>query len=349
MHAASFVPKLLHKLPFCFRALILLACTFQIACTSLPAPERQAQLDAQSQALAEQLRQRWQTHPLLQAYEKHLRQEGGLAQRHALAGQTFLIVPGWLHQSQKTTGADLARQRLTLTALGAEVYLANVDENAAVEANAQIVLQDLQQLAQTHDSITVLSASKGGAEAALALSAMAQLMPATLLTRKSTHASASASAPIRSHWSQRIKAWVNIGGTLRGTALADHALDWRLCWLVSGFLVPGGSMEGIRSLSPKASAARHASLQLPAHLQVVNLLGIAKAQHISERGKQGYRLLSELGPNDGITLLDDALVESAPTVVLHGADHYFLLPDLDTHTTALALALAQTFNPSTAP
>ena len=108
-------------------------------------------------------------------------------------------------------------------------------------------------------------------------------------------------------------------------------------------------MEGIRSLSPRRSIARYASINIPPHVQVVNLLGIAKAQEISARGKDGYAMLSSLGPNDGITLLRDAIYEAAPTIVLRGADHYFLLPDLDLHTVALAIGLVQTLRAKDLP
>jgi hypothetical protein len=310
-------------------ACMLLLGMLLAACGSLPASERQALLDEQSQAIAEELQMQWHSHPLLQAYQRHLDQPVFSHETRELAGHLFVIVPGWLHQSNPSTGADLARQRAALQAMGASVYLANVQENASVEDNATRVLNDLQQLARSHDSIIVLSASKGGAEAALALTDISNYQYAP--------------------WTHRVRAWINIGGTLRGTALADRALDWRVCWLISSFAVPGGSMEGIRSLSTAQSVVRHASIKIAPHIQVVNLIGIAKVAEISARGKEGFAMLSDLGPNDGITLLRDAIYEAAPTVVLRGADHYFSLPDLDAHTKALAKALVQTLAASSQP
>jgi hypothetical protein len=309
--------------------LLACACSGLASCSSLPSGASQPLLDAQGAQLADELEDRWRHHPVLVGYTQALQSRNAALNDQSLAGHLFVIVPGWLHQSEPGTGADLARQRAALRALGAGVHVASVQENGSVEDNAVRVFNDLEQMARTHDSIIVLSASKGGPEAALALSELGQ----------ATH----------SAWAHRVKAWVNIGGTLRGTALADQALDWRVCWLISGFVVPGGSMEGIRSLLPERSRARYASVRIAPHVQVVNLLGIATAQQITARAKQGHALLSALGPNDGITLLRDAIKEDAPTVVLRGADHYFMLPDLDIHTVALAHGLVRTLKPTEAP
>ncbi len=265
--------------------------------------------------LARRLEQMAAADPLVMRYRALVAR--GDAQQVSLAGQTYVLVPGWLYRADPTSGADLEPQARLLRAAGARVIHAQTAENGSVEFNAAMLTQTLRRLSADGARVTVVSASKGGAEAALALALLAQ-------TGEASH----------------VHGWVNIGGTLRGTALADLALTWPACWFVEAAILPDRSFDGLRSIATAASARRVSELRLPSHVRVVNLIGLALSGQMSSRAQTGYRLLRRQGANDGITLLTDALAPSASTIALVGADHFFALPDIDVHTLAVAAALA---------
>jgi hypothetical protein len=166
-------------------------------------------------------------------------------------GTLFLFVPGWLYRTDPATGADLARTRALLSSRGADVALAATDENGAVERNAMLIAQQLRALHAESPArrVVLVSVSKGGAETALALS----------MLRDEPSAAA-------------VRAWVNIGGLLAGTALADIGASWPACWLVQLAVLPDASFEGIRSLSTQRSVERASRLQLPSHVLVVSYM-----------------------------------------------------------------------------
>jgi hypothetical protein len=63
------------------------------------------------------------------------------------------------------------------------------------------------------------------------------------------------------------------------------------------------------------------------------------ATQLSERGKMGYQLLKNRGPNDGLTLLADAVAPNSLTLVHLGSDHYLQAENIDTRVLALAHAV----------
>jgi hypothetical protein len=54
-----------------------------------------------------------------------------------------------------------------------------------------------------------------------------------------------------------------------------------------------------------------------------------------------FEVIAPHGPNDGLTLLADAIVPQGVTVVERGLDHYFSTPDLDRRIAALAAVLLE--------
>lgn len=274
--------------------------------------------DVASLLLWRQLERRAAKDALVVRYRHAL--ERGSASSDLLQGHVFLLVPGWLYRSDPHSGADLARQARVLQAHGARVLRVDADENGTVEANAARVAAAVRQTAaQASSRLTLVSASKGGAEVALALSSLEALGEAGA-----------------------VNAWVNIGGTLRGTPLADLALSWPACWFVQAVVLNDGSFDALRSMASKASAARAQALRGPARVPVVNLIGVPLSGQVSARARLGYRLLRGHGPNDGITALADALAANASTIALAGTDHFFQRPDLDRHTLAVAWAVTRT-------
>jgi hypothetical protein len=230
----------------------------------------------------------------------------------------ILFVPGWLYKSDSTTGADFARFRAHLSRHGARVALIETGENLSVEENAKLIEAQILRLAASRQQLILVSGSKGGPEVALALS------------------------NLRDHPAGRqVKAWLNIGGLLHGTRLADVGLSWPTCWFVYLAVLPDRSFEGIRSLSTAQSTTRLAAIQLPQDTLVVNYLGIPLSGQVSDQARGGYSRLKMDGPNDGLTYLAEAIAPNSVTIPELGVDHYFRRSDIDLKSLALARAIAR--------
>jgi hypothetical protein len=74
----------------------------------------------------------------------------------------------------------------------------------------------------------------------------------------------------------------------------------------------------------------------PPELPVINLIGCPLSHHLGTPfGRLRHRQMASLGPNDGLTLLRDALLEPGSVYPVWGADHYFRLPAIPTLLTRL--------------
>lgn len=231
------------------------------------------------------------------------------------AKSDYLIVfaPGWFYRSQPENGADFAKPRAALAQAGADTTLLGIDENGAVEHNAGLIAEQLRRLGHHGRKIILVSASKAGPEVALALTEMQQTDEA-----------------------HPIKAWVNIGGLLHGSALADRALTWPTRWYVKLFVIAGRSFDGIESLVTSTSIERARRTRLPPPLLIVNYVGIPLSGQVSERARTGYALLRAEGPNDGLTPILDEIMPGGIIIPELGLDHFYNDPDMPIKTVALA-------------
>ncbi|MEW5757375.1 MAG: hypothetical protein AB1810_13840 [Pseudomonadota bacterium] len=225
----------------------------------------------------------------------------------------IVFVPGWFYKSQPENGADFSQPRQALSAASARTILLDIEENGAVEHNGDLIANQLIRLSRGENNIILVSGSKGGPEAALALTTLHQM-----------------GVP------NSVKAWVNIGGTLRGSALADKALRWPLRWYVKLFVIGGGSFDGIESLTTTRSAERATRTSLPSDVFVLNYVGIPLSGQVSKRARFGYSLLREEGPNDGLTQIVDEIPSGSVTIAELGLDHFFADPAISLKTVALA-------------
>lgn len=232
-----------------------------------------------------------------------------------LARPDYLIAfaPGWFYRSQPENGADFAKPRATLVQAGADTTLLEVDENGTVERNAGLIAEQLRRVGRQGRKIIVVCASKAGPEVALALTELRQSGDA-----------------------QPIKAWVNIGGLLRGSTLADKALTWPTRWYVKLFVIRGRSFDGIESLATSMSIERAGRTLLPPNLLIVNYVGIPLSGQVSARARTGYALLRAEGPNDGLTPILDEIMNESITIPELGLDHFYNHPDMPIKTVALA-------------
>ncbi len=228
----------------------------------------------------------------------------------------LLAVPGWRYQSHPERGADLESVRRLARSLGMDHESVDTDEDGTVEANAAVIAERLR---APHDRpIVLFSVSKGSAEVARALELL---------------------APDPSDRRSRIAAWINVNGLIGGTPLADRLMKAPARWVVAMMLAArGGSMATIESMTTRERRGVRDRLQLPSDLLVVNYQAAPFADAVGAHALMGFWLLSHLGPNDGVSLLADALVADAITLIEPGTDHFLGLPDRDHRIEALLRA-----------
>jgi hypothetical protein len=231
---------------------------------------------------------------------------------------TILFAPGWFYETNPGTGAAFTAQRALLDRLGVDTRLIRVVENGTVEANAAIVADEIRRFADAGQPVILVSASKGGPEVAHALGHV--LAP-------------DETAPVQ--------AWVNVGGLLKGAPLADWASSWPNRWLAHAYywyqgLDPGAS---IASLTTGRSVARLERQTIPAHVLIVNFVGVPLSGHISAGAEFGYARTRRAGPNDGLTAIVDELAHGGPAILQVGLDHYYRDPQIDLKTLALAFTV----------
>jgi hypothetical protein len=242
--------------------------------------------------------------------------DGGIYSRapEALGSYLLVFAPGYGWRMDPSTGADFARQRLLLGRQGFRTHLIESDELGSVEANADLIAEALEQLANRHERMIVISTSKAGPEVALALG---ELVPEASLAR--------------------VRAWVSIGGLLRGSPLADRWGRWPRSW--AGWLIlksQGLDPAVISNLRTRKRTGVFERLRFPEHLLMVQYIGTPLSGQVGLSAWGRYRTMRRLGPNDGLTLLADELVPGGHVIAAIGLDHFYRHPAIDLKTLALA-------------
>ena len=221
-----------------------------------------------------------------------------------------LFMPGWAYQSNgHLTGADLRIPRQIVSDAGFENYLVPIPEAGSVSENAAILEAEIRRYG--HRKLIIVSASSAGPAVALALGREgADTTP--------------------------VAAWLNIGGVLRGAPIIDHFQGWTKSWILKiACWVEGWEYGDLKSLSRQESRPRFASLTLPPHITVVNYVGIPFSGDVTSFAENFYPILKKLGPNDGLTLITDALAPGY-TIMAIGSDHFVREdPAIDEKTAAL--------------
>jgi hypothetical protein len=295
---------------------------------TLPDRDFLAQLSARfspdfaSLYLAQRLAQEKVSRPIRALFERELaaiRRARTTADRQPPTRYSLLFVPGWDYaHTAAITGADFARPRRLLASVGFDNRLIEVPSNGSVETNAAAVARTLRDYAGSGRKLIVVSTSSAGP-------AVAQALGEILADENLCH----------------VHAWLNIGGLLRGTAIADHYMRWpRRWWSRLYAWLQGWPWEAIESMSVAPSRERFARLRLPAHVLTINYVGIALSGSVTSLARDNYTVLRSGGPNDGLTYAVDALVPDTATIVALGRDHYLAEdPELDLKTLALARTL----------
>jgi hypothetical protein len=235
----------------------------------------------------------------------------------ALKSYEVLFVPGFHYQTDKSSGADFSNQRRFFHELGVRVELLRTEEDGTVEENAAIIAANIKALRDTN--AILVTTSKAGPEVALALG--------KILAPDET---------------ARVKAWISVGGLIRGTPLADYATTWPQSWMVRlMFLYSRTGFQGIPSLKTTASWARMETIRIPARIMIVEYIAVPFSGEIYGGVKSRYVRLRKYGPNDGLTLLADELLPNGIAVIEPGIDHFYAAPDIEVKSVALANVVAE--------
>lgn len=234
-----------------------------------------------------------------------------------LKDHLIVFVPGLAYKEDTTTGADFARQRRLLDSLGVNHHLIETEEWGLSDTNAAIITSELRRICKIHSKIIIVSASKGGLETAIALGKL--LSPEETIP---------------------IKAWVSVGGILRGSPIADQYLCWPNCWFAQAMLwMKGKGISLVEDISHSKRSAEFQSLVFPQNVRVIHFVGAPLSTQISSEIESRYcSLISTKGPNDGLTTLPDEVTEDGIIISEIGLDHYFRDPNIDVKTIALACA-----------
>lgn len=227
-----------------------------------------------------------------------------------------VFVPG-LNYHDSSNGGDFARQRKLLQDCGINNELVRTGNWGFTNENAEIISDRLRLLSKKYEKIIVVSASKGGLETAIALGNL--LDPLDI---------------------KPIRAWVSVGGILKGSPLADQYLTWPKCWIAEvGLLFVRQNIEFVRDVSYAKRSADFASLHFPEHVKRIHFVGAPLSTDIHKRIRSAYCSIRDFGPNDGITPIADEITENGVVVSELGFDHYYQHPEIDKKTIALALTV----------
>jgi len=227
----------------------------------------------------------------------------------------ILFVPGWHYvENGHLTGADFAKPRELATNLGFENYLVALPPTGAVEEGANVLAAEITRRNRSGKKILLAGSSSAGPVIHLALG--------ELLDQKELSS---------------VKAWLNLGGILRGTPFIDYFEGRPQRWLFNLYIwFKGLDKQAILGMGTAPSRRRFSRLQLDSEIVVINYMGIPLSGQLSQYSGTGYRMLSSDGPNDGLALLTDAIAPGSLTVVALGSDHFLAEdPEIDKKTVAL--------------
>jgi hypothetical protein len=265
-----------------------------------------------------------QTQRNLEAKETFLRKyelvkQGHLDLREASRRYKVALIPGLFYRSKPETKGDLREVKATLEGEDFEVVSIPILEAGTVVQNARIIADFLKNEQPGKKEIILVSASKGGPDTIYALG--------NLMDKEDT---------------KKISIWFSVGGALRGSFLADRWTRLPYRWLTAVIgLFKGFSTDMVASLSVQESTKRMEQIQIPAHVRVVHFVGVPLSGTVIDEVRSSYKELRSYGPNDGITLLPDEIVEGSTVITAMGLDHWYRDPDLKHKILALVATTTQ--------
>jgi hypothetical protein len=244
------------------------------------------------------------------------------AVRNGLRGYKLLFIPGFHYLTDPTSGADFANQRKLMRELGLDVQLAATEEDGTIEQNAEIIARIVRSESRYHSKLILVSTSKSGPETALALG--------RILGPGETNS---------------VKAWISVGGLIRGTFLADRVTTWPKSWIAQSiFSLEKVDFRSLAGLTTRVSRPRMNSIRLSRRILVLEYVAAPLSGNIADDVRGRYTYLRKYGPNDGLTLLADELLPGGVTIIEPGLDHFYRDPEINLKSLAIANLVAEELN-----
>jgi hypothetical protein len=136
---------------------------------------------------------------------------------------------------------------------------------------------------------------------------------------------------------ENVRAWINIGGILHGTPIADEYLTWPKSLFASLLILfKGGNKQMIEDIGYAKRNETFQSLRVSPHIKVIHYVGVPLAHQVSSEIEGRFCDMLEYGPNDGLTPVADELTPNGLIIADLGLDHYYRDPEIDRKTFALA-------------
>jgi hypothetical protein len=219
--------------------------------------------------------------------------------REGGAAGPVLIVPGLVWESYPELGADGALVLEVARRVGFAAERIPVSGRGTLTANAQTILRYL--AGYPRRDAWLISVSKGSADLRFAMSGRFGAFP----------------------W-DKFAGWVNLCGSPNGSDLAAlltsgwlRRLSARVLCLSSR--IPFEAMLEISSQHPSWRGVAAPPTGFP----VINIVAMPLRWHLSRMLEARHRMLSMLGPNDGVVLCANAFLSHGLIYPLWGHDHYF--------------------------
>ncbi|MGA3088495.1 MAG: hypothetical protein ABSD75_07765 [Terriglobales bacterium] len=217
------------------------------------------------------------------------------------ADTKLVIVPGAFHRENPRSGSDGHVVREQARRMGWRVDMIPLASTGSVVENAQTICRWLGQ--QRDSRIVLASVSKGGSDLKMALHQLGA-----------------------ERAFEPVAVWLNLCGILEGTPVAEWLLS---SWQVEAALsrlycqMLGMSVAFLGDLRRAAGSPLDFELQLPAHIQMISVVGFPLQQHLtSGMARRCHRRLAPYGPNDGGMLLADVCALPGLIYPIWGGDHY---------------------------
>lgn len=252
---------------------------------------------------AEQLMKQPQNQRWFERFQFYLNNPSQNDQLFTLAKDyQVLVMPGWNYvDNGYLTGSDMALPRRLLTQMGIENHFLLPPSNGSVEDGATVLTQAILNNEHANKKIIVVGASAAG--------------PAIHLTL---------GEKLSAQQQKNVVAWINLGGILQGSPLVDYFQKWPQKALMNMvFWYKNWDKNDVISMSNKVSRIRYKRLQTTDSLLIVNYLALALSGNLSDLSNSKYPLIMSEGPNDGLTLLPDAVAPRSATLIAVNSDHYF--------------------------
>ncbi len=219
---------------------------------------------------------------------------------HALAPDAkdfvYLLVPGLFTDHYPHYMKDNEHR---LHSLGLDVRRVQMDSDDSVVRNAQRVRDAIEEASQTGKKVVLLGHSKGGVDAAAALSLYPELKP-------------------------HVRALITMQAPFGGSALATDLLEARRLAPVvvrSVKRLLGGDPAAMADLTYEARKAFLKAHPFPSDIPTV-CLASARYDRKSLLGPQERYLQKRYGyASDGLVVRDDAIIPGAKAIVLDDMDH----------------------------